>query len=290
MASCNSVENTDFRQLSDLIQAESENYGKPAWVLGSAKSVKSVRKFKNSGINIGIGDMPWRSPNLVSYDYWLTANSIYPIPWHSKHFKHLVNSKTKILISSVAAESRGFDLNRARKSLLALQSRVNLTVYDVRHFGGKHCEPFRNCCLFSREFIRGSSIQEFINYSKEQLEPLYSTGSTVALHGYALAVLFRCNPIYLCGIELPLSQKDYTYHKSWKMPQEKLRDKVNRLKHTTFVKKNNLASPFGGETHSQIIADFWAIAQFAKELNISTFVTSRTSALNNVEGISYKEH
>jgi hypothetical protein len=290
MTSFRGLESSVFQQLADLVTRDSVNYEKAGWVLGSAKSVVEIRKYDNSGIKIGIGDLPWRDPSLVPFYYWITANSIYPVPWNSAHFRQLIKSNTKVLISSVSAESSQFKLNNAQISLQQLNISTDLTVYDVRHFGGKPCQPERNCCKFASTFIKSKSIQELINEPNHSSVPLYSTGSTVALHGYALAVLLRCNPIFLCGIEIPTVQKNYSYHKNWKMPDETFPNKFRRLIYNLYKGKRFTPSPFAGETFNQIISDFQAIAGFANDIGIDTFVTSKSSSLNLVDGITFKSN
>ena len=277
-----------FQQLEDLLVKCSKRSHKPAWIIGSAKSVTTIKNFDLYGTVIGIGDMPWRDSNLVSYDYWVTANSVYPVPWDLNHVKDMKKSGAKIVLSSISAESRLFDLETAEQSLKLLASESDLTVYDPRHFGRKYCHPLSNCCLFSMNFIQGKSIQELLSaQSKSKKQAIYSTGSTVALHAYALAVLMKCNPIYFCGVEIPQFQHNYTYHRNWKMPQERLRDKFSRFRRELSSNKGAVLSPFGGDSFRQILNDFTQIAHSAETLGIKTFVTSATSSLNLIEGINY---
>lgn len=277
-----------FQQLEELLVKSAERSHKPAWIIGSAKSVAVVKNHDVSGTIIGIGDMPWRDSNLVSYDFWITANSIYPVPWDRKHVEDMRRSKARIVLSSISAESRLFKIDNAKQSLDLLASVADLTIYDPRHFDAKYCQPLRNCCVFSKNFIHGKSIQELLSERLGSNKPLmYSPGSTVALHAYALAVLMKCNPIYFCGVEIPKFQHDYSYHRNWKMPGESLRSKLNRFRSELSLNNEDRLSPFGGDTFRQILSDFTQIAHSAEILGIRTFVTSATSSLNLVDGINY---
>ena len=49
----------------------------PGIVMGTAPSLKRLKGKVFDGIRIGVGDAPWRAPELGPFDYWVCSNSCY---------------------------------------------------------------------------------------------------------------------------------------------------------------------------------------------------------------------
>jgi len=276
--------------IRDLVEKRNIDYSKPGLVLGSAPTVRRVRSMKFDGVRIGVGDMPWRAPEFGPYNYWVTANSYYPLPWIKSHSRDLKDSSSIVLLSSSSVTRLGDDLKVALDTLRDFKAECSVIYYDQRHFNGRKCAEIANCCRFSESLVQDVPIQELLNSLISKTGPAYSEGSTVALHGYALAVLLKCNPIYLIGIELPTTMAGYKTYKNWKLRDDGLIYKLWRLVCLIFPFLKKGASDFGGSTRNEILQDFQSIARIANSLGISTYSLSESSPLNNVEGIEYAEN
>lgn len=203
-----------------LLSVKSE-IQKPALVMGSAPSVSIIKNMDIDAIRIGVGDLPWRAPKLGPYDYWVTANTYYPLPWKKNHLKDIKKTNARLLLStaSVANVSVG-DMPQTLTNLRHLVEQEDIIVYDQRHTNNVLCNPNKNCCKFQNYFKINQTIQEILNSKINLVAPSYSEGSTVALHGFALAVLLKCNPIYLVGIELPNSVSKYKHYNNLKFNRD----------------------------------------------------------------------
>jgi hypothetical protein len=273
--------------LEKLISSEGFHESKPALVIGSAPSIKRIKKFKFNGIRIGIGDMPWRAPKLGPYDYWVTANSEFPKPWVDKHFKLLRESMARVLISSVSVADESLKFEDLEPKLSANLNVDWITVFDQRHFGLGHALTENlNCCKFSNFYGVGPAIQDLLSKDSTNLNTHYSEGSTVALHGYALAVLLKCNPIFIAGVDLPILARDYKAYKNYKRYGESFKNKIRRLI-IEFNLKVDVVSAFGNEDRLQILDDFKIIESIASEFGIKTYVLSPKSELSKLAGFNF---
>jgi hypothetical protein len=118
--------------------------------------------------------------------------------------------------------------------------------------------------------------------------PAYSTGSTVALHGFALAVLLNANPIYISGVELPTSNRDYTYiNKYKKYPYENSLEWLHRFTNQSLPNWQKKDTDFGQKNYIGILDDFEKIAKIANSLQIEVLSTSSTSPLNLLPGFRF---
>ena len=261
----------------------------PGIVMGTAPSLKRLKGKVFDGIRIGVGDAPWRAPELGPVDYWVCSNSEYPIPWNKKHRDSMENSEAMVLLAPFTFDNYPDKLPELFDFVEKFFFNSKYLWYDQSHFGGKLCEPIRPCCEFYRKYITEPSIQELLNKTISGPDsPLFSRGATVALFGYALAILLRLNPIYLIGIELPEQRKDYKHYKNWKWPEEKIKSRLMRLilQHLHFIP----SKPIDLAGHRQeIVSDFNSMNSYAMKLGIKTISLSPTSPLNNIPGIAYQE-
>ena len=268
----------NYHSLCEIIQTHKFNFDKPAWVIGSSQNLETLSKDRVSGIKIGIGDTPIRAPIFGPYDFWVTANTIYPLPWIKKHQDQLKKINSHILFSSVCVNNNEINLDDVVNSINKLREFTSVTLYDTRHFRGVLCQPRDNCCKLFSKLQFGPTIQELLGAKIINKHPAYSTGGTVALHGLALAVLLNCNPIYLAGIELPEYEKDYKYFKDFYQPHLSRIGMVKRYFRNFFIKVDQ-HSVFSGVIRNDILRDFEIIGKIAKSLGITVFVTSQKSTL-----------
>lgn len=274
-----------MKSLEVYLSKQSLNYKTPAIVMGSAPSVKMVEKLALSAVRIGVGDMPVRAKKLGPYDYWVTANSYYPLPWISKDAKDIENSEAITLIATMAAQHSLAPQEEIFAAIEEVANSEKIILYNQKHFQNKSCVPKGFCCEISRKLVNGSSIQELLGKLNNSDSAAYGQGSTVALHGYALAVLLKANPIYLAGIELPIRYKDYKAYNNLFRPNEKFQSKLKRVLVDYVLRSRNRATDFGYAGRENILNDFRAIFEVSKSLGITTFVVGETSPLNLIEGI-----
>ena len=258
----------------------------PALVMGSSPTVKVVSSLPFNGIKIGVGDMPVRAPELGPYDYWVCANTYYPLPWNKKHRKDILKSSATTLIATMSVQHSDASEMKKINALSQLSDIGSVVLYDQRHFFGQTCNPPQVCCRIFQEFSLRNSIQEMLSQLACDQKPTYSEGATVALHGYAFAVLLGANPIYIAGVDLPTTSKAYRAYRHWFLPHEsKLRMFLRRAR--DFFDDGEKLSDFGNAGLDQILLDFKQIAAVATSLNIKTYSLSELSPLNNVAGIKY---
>lgn len=270
--------------LTEMLLRDSEQMtGRAGLVIGSAKSAKVLKRKPIDGIRIGIGDLPWRAPEFGPYDYWVTSNSEYPLIWNKRHFLEVLKSDATTLISTASVGNLKNESQQFFSNLDANAEFSKIVVYDQRHFNGQFCDPIRNCCLFSKMLVHEKTIQELLSDKIGLSFPSYSPGSTVAIQGFALAILLNLNPIYIAGVEIPTDIRDYNYIHNLKMPNESLKSKFKRV----VLRKLLLTSrptDFTDE-YLQIMRDFDGLAEIAEKLGITTFCLSKTSSLNKISRI-----
>jgi hypothetical protein len=271
-------------QISDI---KTLNFKNSVFVIGSAPSIRRLKLYPNlTGVKIGVGDVPWRAKKFGPYDFWITANTGYPLPWIPKHFKHLKNSGAKILLSSVSVcDFRGNIIDKLSE-IESLGRKIPLIFYDQRHFGRSFCDPIRNCCFFSKNLIKDLSIQEILSGLIGSGDPVYSEGDSVTLHALALAIILKAKRIYIIGVELPLIYKNYKYYKDYKVPFESPIQLLKRISKRILPK---YSQQIPDNSHNQInfFKDIQKIVGIACNLGIEVFSLSKTSPLNFIEGIRF---
>ena len=278
-----------MNSLENHVSRNSLDFNTPALVLGSAPSVKSVLKFQFFGVRIGVGDMPVRAKKLGLYDYWVCANSYYPLPWVPSDRKAIELSKATTLIASMSVIHSTESKDGKFSALKDASKSPNYVLYNQKHFAGQECFSRDLCCEISENLIEGPSIQELLGKMIGSESAAYGQGSTVALHGYALAVLLKANPIYIAGVELPIQCKDYRAYRNLFRPNERLKSKMMRIFRDNLSISKYRMTDFGEAGQDAILHDFKLIADVARKMGIKTFSLSKTSPLNLVDGINYLE-
>jgi hypothetical protein len=270
--------------LEALLQGN-HHQNRPALVMGSSPTVEVVSNFPFDGIRIGVGDMPVRAPEFGPYDYWVCANSYYPLPWNKKHQRDIENAGAKTLIASMSVLHSNDPDKVKFEGLREIFGSNYHILYEQRHFNQLPCDPRNICCDISAKFELGRTIQELLGHTSQNPSPAYSEGATVALHGYALAVLLRANPIYIAGVDLPTTTKSYRSFRHWFRPHEGFVRKIVRLCRD-FVDNGNVVSDFGVAGQLNILNDFQLIAEVANQLGSKTYCLSEESPLLKLNGIT----
>lgn len=279
--------------LSELVINSNLNFHKHGIVMGSAPSVQLARKIIGKGVLIGVGDLPWRAPDLGPFDFWVTANNIFPIPWKKEHAAIIKKINIPTLISCVSESEQGLlgmTLIQKKDILVKTLDLDNVIPYDSVHIGPLISEvDDPNFCLFNQILNSGKSIQDLLIDSELSKDSTYSTGHTVAIHGFALAVLLNANPIYLCGIEIPKTMHAYRYINNFKRltySNESISQYSKRmLKNYIHPIGGNFDTDFANLTHQKIMTDFSIVANLAKLKGINVINLSTTSSLVDIEGI-----
>lgn len=276
----NRIEKNQISSISKLSYLES------VFVIGSAPTIKLLKKYKNlKGIKIGVGDVPWRAPKLGPFEFWVTANATYPLPWHELHQNHLIRSGSKLLLSSASVNSQ-VELPQILDQLESITKKLPIFFYDQRHFNGVFCNPTRNCCYFSKKFVRDQPIQEMLNNTLGKNSPAYSEGDSVALHALALAILLQARHIYVVGIEMPLLYRDYRYYRDLKIFSETFSQLVKRILKRYLPKYKNQI-PAQSHSQKQFFQDFQKIVDVAVSQNIKVYSLSPSSPINYMNGVEF---
>jgi hypothetical protein len=280
---------TSLRELINKYSSEPVN---EAHVYGSAKSVIIARKYSINGLKFAVGDMPWRAKDLGPYDFWVTNNTYFPIPWKSKDLKIIKSSKAITLISTHCANlpSNSKNLTAVEEVLRSLIQNNSLILYDAYHFGGnlKECQS-KPCAKLYKIFSPGESIQEELSKKFEISELSYLTGHAT-LNAIALAILFNCKNIFIHGVELPVTQGSYSYYKQFrKITTLELKMKILLILQRTIPHMKKKPTDFAGEAGDQLLKDFESVGILAASIGANLYVTSPTSPLIKLNGFSYHQ-
>lgn len=272
-----------MNQISNLKKL---NYASSVFILGSAPTLRFFKHHRNfDGLRIAVGDVPWRAPKFGPFDYWVTSNAFYPLPWNRKHHKHLLKSKSQLLLSSASVNLEK-DLESAMVELENVKDDFPITFYDQRHFKYAPCSPEDSCCYFSKLLVTDPSIQEMLSDVIGEPGPAYSEGDSVTLHALALAIILQAKEIFIVGVEMPLVYKDYVYYKDYKIPFE---NPINFFKRK--IKKFHPNYRYKTPAHShdpiQFFKDFQKIVDIANRLDIKVYSISPTSPINYMVGVNF---
>jgi len=186
---------------------------RPCVLVGSGPSMGDFDYKRFEGVVVSVGDAIIRGASLFKADYWVSANSWFPIPEARGGYDlRIINefSGTTFIYADSVAYS---DLWENDESKLNDLLHVDWFCYDQRHHGGKLCSPPRRCCGLASMRHGRKTIQEVVS-ELYGVTKKYSNGSTVAIHGLAFAMIMGCNPIYIQGIDIPSSIQPYPYYPS----------------------------------------------------------------------------
>ena len=264
---------------------------RPAVVMGSAETVVRARELDSIlPIKIAVGDLPWRAPELGPFDFWMCANSEWPLPWRKKDQKIIASTNVGVVLVSIVsvANLRSEQVSGCIESIRARSEsqRPQLRFIDTAHASGHTCEPHCSICVARQAMGLEFSIQECLKMSANLDTLPFGGGDTVALHGFALAILMGANPIYLSGIEIPMRAGDYTYIHGRHQPLRNIDTIYGQIRDIIRPRDPNTTSVLG-ETIDCILADFGALTSIANELGIRVVLLSETSRLRGIKGIEF---
>lgn len=290
--------------------------GKPCLVAGTAPTIENFPYKKFRGVYVTCGDGAIRLQNLFKADYWVSANSIFPVP--EEHLEIINHYKDTVFIfaDSVTYSGRPINLNFLHKNL-----KMKWFNFDQRHFNHSPCpDKIRKCCELLDIYPERDTIQEYIQKKFNRKSHYVGTG-TVAVHALAFAILMGCSPIYLQGIELPLEAKDYIHWvnkeadllmiklkidpsgldlmvlmrevlktlkdpTSWGRVSRKIAKKTffPNLKLKTTDNKSGFFDDF-----KKTLVDFSYLVDLAHDNNIEVYNLSKTSSLNRIKNLPFKD-
>ena len=267
---------------------------KKCLILGGGPSIDALNLESFDGVVISMGDVPIRIKERRKVDYWVNANSLFPRP--DKHYEILNEFEETFLIfsSSVLNSNETLNYNKLKQKL-----KIKWFDYDQRHFNGLNCnkqsdyrfdlEQPQNCCNHKKAI----TIQEYLKniYNSDSH---YSTGSTVAIHSLAFAIIMGCKEIYLSGIDLPLLEKNYTYYGStkFKLVFDFLNELIKRERTIPLRKVLNVLFNLNQksvfyEDIPVILNDFEYLNNLCANNDIRLFNLSSESTLNKIHNFKF---
>jgi hypothetical protein len=261
-----------------------------AHIFGSAPTVTNSRLVKETCLKIAVGDMPWRAMEFGTYDFWMTANSYYPLPWRKKDLRTIIknNGVTFINSSCVNNIKNREQLFEILEELKEIQKSFNKIIfYDQTHFKNKLCEPNNPlpCCIFFKYFNLNTTIQESFA-GKFNVEIPFTLGHQT-LSAVALALMLNFKSIYISGVELPSTYREYRWHKNWKFPMDDVKLRLIILAQQYLPIYNKKATDFSGIARNEILNGFLNLGEVAQKSDVKIYTTSISSPLNNLPGYFY---
>jgi len=272
-------------KIKDFDYFYNKDKGKECLILGGAPSICNIDYKNFDGVIISMGDIPIRLQGECDIDYWINANSEFPIPDTDYKIINKFKNTTLLFAHSVL---RKLDYDTIKDEL-----KITWFEYDQRHFGGRPCNKqidYRfdldeklECC----DHIGGVTIQEFLQ-EKYNTVGHYSTASTVAIHALSLAVILGCKTIYIGGVEIPLYQKNYNYYGENSivntLKNSGIKTTIRSIFATMFDLKNK--SIFYPDV-PEILRDFEYLNNLCERNNINLYNLSKTSSLKKISNFKY---
>jgi hypothetical protein len=289
-----------------LDQLVDRHPGECAVIFGAAPSLELVSDHK-PGVGLYVGDSMLRTNLRAAERYYVRATYGYPSLLRKRDIRELESLKARWVLAESVMES-----NTPVRELLENHQPGGekvAYVFDQRHFNGSACIPPAKCCqVLVDEDNRQKTIQEIL-VSYSGISTRYSTGSTVALHAFSLAIIQGCKEIHIAGVEIPKLEAGYTYGKLalpfWKRTSRGffdyffrtytiissdnfLSNVLKRLRRSLRIGPRKITEPSYSVFHShfdEIINDFVTIASAAKAVGCEVFICSHTSNLLGLEGL-----
>lgn len=263
---------------------------KPCLVAGTAPQISTFPFDKFSGVYITMGDGPTRLREYFEADYWVNANSLYPVPENDLDDINKFINTVFIFADSVCYSSRDINYQYLIDNL-----KPNWFAFDQRHFNGKKCKKEKKCCKLVDMFPNRQTIQEYLR-DKLSADNIYSSGSTVATHALAFAIIMGCNPIYIQGVELPMDDKNYKYKIDKSSDKKVLQLSGNLLRQFLRLIKISLielgivkSKTDFFSARDEIIADFSYLFDLARRNGQEVVLLSDTSTLCEIKGVRIQD-
>lgn len=184
---------------------------KPCLIVGPGPTMNDFPYNKFNGTIISIGDSALRGKSFFSPNYWISSNGAFIIPEIDLHLKIINSFKNTTFLF---AETEMYNsLWKKSQKYLEKNLRVKWLMFDERHFNGQICKPKRNCCdLIKKRSEDVFTIQELAS-KIYNFDERATQGATVFEYALALALILKCNPIYIQGIDLPFGKKKIQFNK-----------------------------------------------------------------------------
>jgi hypothetical protein len=291
-------------ELSNLVDSR---IGKSVVIFGSSPSLLDITSGNHpQPIGIYIGDSMIRTRIRTEDRFFVRANSLYPNLTRASHLRDLNELQPKLVIAETVMESE----TPVRNLLANVRDSLGFEsyVFDQRHFKGQECDPKSSCCRSLRmrppDFI---TIQELVS-SRFGLDGHYSSGSTVAVHALALALLLGCKEIHIAGVDIPSLKKDYIYAPLTLSRMQKIIRALEEIRYEflrvlksyqitkipfivlgwirrQLVLNSTEPSAFSEDLDS-ILEDFAFLFGAAKRAGAKIYICSSVSNLNRLEGVA----
>jgi hypothetical protein len=182
--------------VSDLYRIIGLNENKKCCVVGHSSSLNQYIDEINNTDDIVIGCNQWYSV-YKNIDYCVFCDTRILKDWYYDKSVFSFIAKTVCL-------GTDFDID-------------NYITFDQRHFNGNKCnlcDSFGCGEYFTGERTIQEMVQDLTGYYCH-----YSTGDTVAVHMIAIAILMKCNPIKIYGVDIDYS-KSYAINDGTLIPPE----------------------------------------------------------------------
>lgn len=219
--------------LSSLIN---KNYDKPCLIIGPGPTMSEFPYKEFNGSIISIGDSAIRGKDLFTPDFWICSNSHFPVPEIDYHLKIINNFKDTTFLFA-ETELYGLLWNKSQE-FLNKNLKVDWILFDERHFQGKNCYPKKKCCDLIASKNGVYTIQELVSklYSNNKIA---KRGGSVFEYALCLSLILGCNPIYIQGVDLPVSGSlgKPNFFEKGDLGQEYFVEKKNKVELESLYKK-----------------------------------------------------
>lgn len=260
---------------------------------GPTVSLSEGPSWPEYDVAIFVGDSYDRTSYRATYNYYVRQNTESPRLDDEDDLAALSQFSAIYLASSL--KESNVPVEQLADSNLPDK---NVFLFDQRHFGGRPCSPFSDCCGDRL----GETIQEiFAEWSFTNI--LYSPGSTTLSHALAIALMHSPAVVDIVGADLPLRVGDYVYRGDKESPHMRFQPvSTNRLK--KFLKLDKSArnqylrmramvailryqapSAFA-ESFVELVSDFQFFAVVARYKSIDLGVYGKHSLLAKLGGIA----
>ena len=276
--------------LGEFLEQNTFEHPTTAQIYASGPSVIVAKHLNLEGLKIAVGDMPWRASNLGPYDYWITNNTYFPLPWKKKHLKIMdkIRSKTFISTSCISNVSNKNELQCIVSDLNKMRESKPVIFYNTHHFTDFHSQcSNQSCNTLHNEFLPGPTLQELLANRFNLSEIGYEMGHAT-LNAIAMAILLNCNPIYIHGVELPASTRKYKHYRNLtRIIKVGFKMRVIIFFERVMPVLADKPSDFSGEVRRQLLDDFRRVGEIASTAGIQLYSTSKLSPLNDITGYKY---
>ena len=275
-------------EISDFEFFINREKDKPCLVAGNAPTIINFPFDKFRGIYILGGSGPQLLKKIVSPNYWVTANTVFPVP--QKHIKIINAVKDCVFIFSDTAiysnPENVYDYDFLKDNI-----KGSWFAFDHCHFKHKKCEPPKNCCKLVDLYPNRITFQEFAE-RQFGVKNMWHGSGTAVIFSLIFAILMGCSPIYLQGVELPLYLKDYHYynklHNLYPLNiRQTFKVVISQIEQLIFGKSRHSAFYYSID---QTLASLENLVNLCHKIGIEIYNLSPTSTINQVKSLPYLDY